>query len=165
MVIDVCTTEMDKPVTVRPLSPFSVNLILGRSGAGKTVLLNKILANFESLYMCKISKFVLVYNTWDDVYQNMIDRLGPEIPVTLFQGLDEQVFHSKTLANEEGTTVLVIDDCLRQFMSRTFETQMAQLAAVDARHKRITVFILLQSDSFRNVLSNVWSNTRYIYYL
>ncbi|MCP4460503.1 MAG: hypothetical protein GY816_21145 [Cytophagales bacterium] len=120
---------------------------------------------FEELYGCKISKLVLVFNTWQEIYQEFIDRLTPEIPVLLFHGLSDQVFAANTLSQNgvEGCTVIIIDDCLRQLMGKEFQTQMTQLATVDVHHKRICLFLVLQLATFKNSLNHVWSNAQYIY--
>ncbi|MCP4491756.1 MAG: hypothetical protein GY820_31285 [Gammaproteobacteria bacterium] len=156
----------------RPLNPYSINLVLGRSQAGKTTLLNGILKDFERLYSCKIKRLLLAFTSYQPVYQEIQNRLEPNVSVQLFpKGLTEELFSAKAQQrpngggeDEEGCTVIVIDDCLRQMMGHALEPQLTQLATVDVHHQRLCVFMLLQLASFKHTaLQHVWSNAQYVY--
>ncbi|MCP4490072.1 MAG: hypothetical protein GY820_22565, partial [Gammaproteobacteria bacterium] len=87
----------------RPLNPYSINLVLGRSQAGKTTLLNGILKDFERLYSCKIKRLLLAFTSYQPVYQEIQNRLEPNVSVQLFpKGLTEELFSAKAQQRPNG---------------------------------------------------------------
>ncbi len=135
------------------------------SASGKTVLLGKILSRMDTLYnVHKISKFILVYQIWQPIYESIINGLAPETEVLTFEGLQPEVFSKETLCQREnGLTIMVMDDMLPTILSRKFDADLIRLVTVHLHHDKIHLQLLLQISTFKNSLSVIFNNARYIY--
>ncbi|MCP4490392.1 MAG: hypothetical protein GY820_24190 [Gammaproteobacteria bacterium] len=129
------------------------------------MLLGKILARMDTLYnVHKISKLILVHQKWQSIYDEIINGLDPETQVMTFEGLQPKVFAKETLQQcGDGLTVMVIDDMAPVIMSKKFDSELINLVTVNLHHDKIHLQLLLQISTFKNALSVIFNNARYIY--
>ncbi len=174
-------------VKIERLEPCCINLVLGRtctshhnphpctkalslfySASGKTQLMYRVITNFEKLFSTKIAKLVLSCATQQRIYTEMINRLSPEIPVRVFEGITEEMFSPEVLKRKEGAegcTVLIIDDALSHILGGKFERHFIELATIHSHHDQISTWFLLQNTSFKKpeALSIIFQNARHIF--
>ena len=113
--------------------PFTCT-IAGPSGAGKTVLLQKILINKKEIFDLEPDRIVVCYKSWQPAY-DVFNLL--ESPVEFVQGLINVEEFDK-----EKNNLLIIDDLMTECKDNT---DIATLFSVHSHHKNISVFIVTQN--------------------
>ena len=113
--------------------PFTCT-IAGPSGAGKTVLLQKILINKKEIFDLEPDRIVVCYKSWQPAY-DVFNLL--ESPVEFVQGLINVEEFDK-----EKNNLLIIDDLMTECKDNT---DIATLFSVHSHHKNISVFLVTQN--------------------
>jgi len=113
--------------------PFTCS-IAGPTGAGKTMLLQKILINKKEIFDIQPDRIVFCYKSWQPAYEvfSLLDT-----PVEFVEGLvDINKFESSK------NNLLIIDDLMNECKDNK---EIAALFAVHSHHKSISVFLITQN--------------------
>ena len=113
--------------------PFTCTLA-GPTGAGKTVLLQKILINKKEIFDIEPDRIVVCYKSWQTAY-DVFNLL--ETPVEFVQGLINVEKFDKDQNN-----LLIIDDLMAECKDNK---DIATLFSVHSHHKNISVFLVTQN--------------------
>lgn len=114
--------------------PFTC-ILAGPTGAGKTVLLNKILDYQQVIIDPKPEKIVFCYKSWQSAYERIFN--SSKVPIEFHQGLYNIELFDKKINN-----VLIIDDLMSECENNS---EIKQLFAVDSHHSNISVFLISQN--------------------
>ena len=107
--------------------------IAGPTGAGKTVLLQKILINKKQIFDKQPDRIVVCYKSWQQAYEvfALLDT-----PVEFVEGLiDVQNF------DKSKNNLLIIDDLMTECKDNK---DIATLFSVHSHHRNISVFLITQ---------------------
>ena len=113
--------------------PFTCT-IAGPTGAGKTVLLQKILINKKEIFDLVPDRIVVCYKSWQPAY-DVFSLL--ESPVEFVHGLINVEEFDK-----EKKNLLIIDDLMTECKDNK---EIATLFSVHSHHKSISVFLVTQN--------------------
>jgi DNA replication protein DnaC len=114
--------------------PFTC-ILAGPTGAGKTVLLSKILTYKNEIIDPKPEKIIYCYKSWQSIYDTISNSL--DIPIEFNQGL-----YNIELFDKSKNNLLIIDDLMGECENNT---DIKQLFAVDSHHSNISVFLITQN--------------------
>jgi len=113
--------------------PFTCT-IAGPTGAGKTVLLQKILINKKEIFDLEPDRIVVCYKSWQPAY-DVFSLM--ESPVEFVQGLINVEEFDK-----EKNNLLIIDDLMTECKDNK---EIATLFSVHSHHRSISVFLVTQN--------------------
>ena len=119
-------------------------LVVGPSGSGKSVLVNNLIQNRDTLLDRKYSKVVWCYGIWQDFYETL--------PYTMHEGPPSQEIL------DAGNMILVVDD-----MMNSAQDLMAAVFTKTSHHKNICCIFLTQNLFVKGVHSRTISlNAHYL---
>ena len=101
-------------------------LVVGPSGSGKSVFVNKLIANHEQLFTKKYTNIVWCYGIWQDFYKSL--------PYTMHEGAPSEEMLS------QGNMILVVDDMMHEA-----QDIMAAVFTKTSHHKDICCIFLTQN--------------------
>ena len=109
-------------------------LVAGPTGAGKTVLLEKILMNKDQIFDKIPEKIVLSYKRWQSSYESFKVM---DSDIEFVEGLyDIESF------DENKINLLIIDDLILECKDNE---EILKLFTIDSHHKNVSVFLVSQN--------------------
>ena len=134
---------------------FSNVLFQGPANCGKSELAGKIIEYRDQLFFTPISKVIVVYSHWQDLYQ----RLAETVPGIVFMETLPTESELTSLVENESHSLFVADDKGHEAVSDPF---IAHLFSRLSHHKRITPMILLQNAGIKGKFaSDIVRNAHY----
>ena len=114
--------------------PFTC-MLAGPTGAGKTVLIKKILLYKDIIIEPIPERIVYCYKSWQPAYDEMLSTANT--PIEFNQGL-----FNIDLFDKNKNNLLIIDDLMNECEN---SSEIKQLFAVDSHHNNISVFLITQN--------------------
>jgi hypothetical protein len=145
-------------IQTTPLQDYSNMVIQGCSGAGKTLLVAKLLLHAHSLFKTAPSLIIFCYKTWQDIYTQIQQQLTnvhflPNLP-------SEEVLKNMTHGHDHS--ILVADDMLADIVNSEF---CSELFLRLSHHLKCTSILLVQNNISGKYGSNLTKNCHYTFLL
>ena len=108
-------------------APFT-SCIIGPSKSGKTVLTNKLIQHWDWISCgVKLERFVLLFDCWQPIYDQILSQIPEGVEVILNQGFPMEEMRRDKLFKTLGKATLVIIDDLTAELDTNKEVRQAVL--------------------------------------
>lgn len=158
---DYINEELLEFESMNHINKASFNVLIGKSGSGKTSLLVSLLTNTKPKIMKKQYESILIVmpsQSRNSLKNNIFDKHIDED--NLYNNLDVDSMdniHNKIMSNsEEGLRTLLILDDVASSLKNSYITKMLQKLIYAYRHYKLTIMLLVQT--FKTIPPSVRKN-------
>ena len=134
---------------------YSNVIVSGSSQSGKSMIVNRIVNNSDSLFFIQPTKFIVIYSAWQQMYDEMEKKLQN---ITFLENFPSEDDLNKLCAGHNHS-ILIADD---KGVGVSDDRFMGDLFSRFGHHKKITSFLILQSTTMKGKFSqDILRNSHY----